>query len=86
MTFTDHIFTQADRCKEDVLGRSAIHHASLAGAVQALEYIIQEGEFVNKLARVGQATPLHYAAKVNSRRREREQRERERERERERWY
>ena len=58
------MFLQASLYAEDILGRQAIHHAAQGGATNTLEYVIQEGANVNKLASVNNISPLHYAAKV----------------------
>lgn len=48
----------------DVLGRHALHHASQAGAVEAIQYLLQQGVAVNQPVSINAITPLHYAAKV----------------------
>ena len=49
---------------EDGLGRQAVHHAAQAGALGALQFLLENGADVNKTASVNSITPLHYAAKV----------------------
>ena len=49
---------------EDGLDREAIHHAAQAGALGALQFLLENGADVNKTASVNSITPLHYAAKV----------------------
>ena len=51
---------------EDGLGRQAIHHTAQTGALEALEFLLENGADVNKTASVNSITPLHYAAKVRS--------------------
>ena len=64
--FVDNSLLQADLHKVDALGREAVHHVCMAGAVSTLQYLIEEGVDVTKPAGVGLATPLHYAAKVST--------------------
>ena len=49
---------------EDSQGRQALHHASQAGATDAIQLLLSEGADVNALASVTGLTALHYAAKV----------------------
>ena len=51
---------------EDGLGRQAIHHAAQAGALGALQFLLENGADVNKTASINSITPLHYAAKVST--------------------
>ncbi|XP_071961299.1 ankyrin repeat domain-containing protein 16-like [Antedon mediterranea] len=55
---------QADARKCDILGRQAIHLASLAGSVNVIQYLVtKQGIDVNIPSQPNALTPLHFAAK-----------------------
>ena len=59
------IMLQASILREDNLGRQAIHQAAQAGAIDSIQFLVEECSVNPATPSSGQkVTPLHVAAKV----------------------